>query len=158
MRRYWDSCAFLAWLQNESGRADACADTLEEAKKGEFVILTSALTLTETLWLRGGPKLGEDKARLLNGFFRRSFLRVVNVDRGVAEEAQRLVWNDDIKPKDAIHVATALRYRCPILETFDAPLVGKSGVGGLTIREPMRAAQPSLALTPPGGNDGQEAD
>lgn len=153
MSRYWDSSAFLAWLQNEADRADACNDTLMEARKGNFIILTSALTLTETLWMRGGPRLGEDKARLLNGFFRRSFLRVVNVDRSIAEAAQRLVWDDGIKPKDSIHVATALRYRCSLLETFDAPLIGKSGVGGLTIREPQRAAQPGFDLAPPGRDD-----
>jgi len=143
--RYWDSCAFLAWLQNEPDRSDACNDTLEEAKQGAFIIVTSALTLTETLWMRGGPKLGEDKAKLLNAFFRKSFIRVVNVDRSIAETAQKLVWSDDIKPKDAIHVATALRYKCPMLETFDEPLIGKSGqVDGLTICAPQKARQPSL--------------
>ena len=147
MKRYWDSCAFLAWLQNEAGRADACNDTLEEAKQGAFIIMTSALTLTETLWLRGGPKLGEDKARILNRFFRRSFLRVVNVDRGIAEAAQRLVWQDDVKPKDAIHVATALRYQCAILETFDEALVGKTGLHGLTIQMPHTKSQPDLFQT-----------
>lgn len=147
MRRYWDSCAFLAWLENEPSRSDACNETLQEAKEGGFVILTSALTLTETLWLRSGPRLGEDKARMLNGFFRRSFLRVVNIDRAIAENAQRLVWENGIKPKDAIHVATALRYKCPLLETFDAPLIGKSDtIPGLTIREPQRARQASLDI------------
>ena len=147
MRRYWDSCAFLALLENEPNRSDACRETLKEAEAGGFVVLTSALTLTETLWLRRGPRLGEDKARLLNGFFRRSFLRVVNLDRVIAESAQSLVWDDGIKPKDAIHVATALRYQCPILETFDGPLIGKSGSArGLTIREPQRARQSSLDI------------
>ncbi len=148
MKRYWDSCAFLAWLQNEAEHADACNDTLEAAKTSGFIIMTSALTLTETLWLRGGPKLGEDKARILNRFFRRSFLRVVNVDRAVAEAAQRLVWHDDVKPKDAIHVATALRYQCTLLETFDAALIARTGLYGLTIRAPKRRAQGSLDLTP----------
>jgi predicted nucleic acid-binding protein len=143
VKRYWDSCAFLAWLQNEAG-AGACNDTLEEAKQGSFIIMTSALTLTETLWMRGGPKLGEDKAKILNRFFRRSFLRVVNVDRGIAEMAQRLVWQDDVKPKDAIHVATAVHYKCTILETFDVPLVGKSGLHGLIIREPQARPQADL--------------
>jgi predicted nucleic acid-binding protein len=154
VRRYWDSAAFLAWLQNEAGRVDSCHDTLEEAKQGSFIIMTSALTLTEALWLRNGPKLGEYKARLLNRFFRRSFLRIVNVDRSIAESAQRLVWQDDIKPKDAIHVATALRYKCTLLETFDEPLIGKSGLQGLTIRKPQRRAQGSLLLQTPGGKDG----
>ncbi len=96
--------------------------------------------------MRGGPKLGEDKARLLNGFFRRSFLRVVNVDRAIAEDAQRLVWNHDVRPKDALHVATAVRYSCDRFETFDASLIAKSGeVDGLLIQEPKRATQPRFS-------------
>ncbi len=95
--------------------------------------------------MRNGPKLGEDKARILNNFFRRSFLRVLNVDRAIAERAQRLVWESNIKPKDAIHVATALRYKCQMLETFDVSLIQLSGtLEGLVIREPQRARQPSL--------------
>ena len=145
MNRYWDSCAFLALIQNEHGRADACQETLTEAQGGHFIIFTSALTLAETLWMRSGPKLGEEKARILNNFFRRSFIRVLNVDRAIAERAQRLVWDGSVKPKDAIHIATALRYKCELLETFDGPLIQLSGaLEGLEIREPRRARQPSL--------------
>ena len=41
-----------------------------------------------------------------------------------------LVWKQNIKPKDAIHVATALDVGCVALETFDDPLIGKSGLLG----------------------------
>lgn len=150
LKRYWDSCAFLAWLQDEPDTSDACNDTLNEAKSGSFIILTSSLTLTETLWMRKGPKLGKDKADLLNRFFRRSFLRVVNLDRKIAEDAQLLVWDHGIKPKDAIHVATALRYDCDMLQTFDIGLLKKTGlVHGLTICAPESAKQSSLDLRAP---------
>jgi hypothetical protein len=66
----------------------------------------------------------------------------------------RLVWQDDIKPKDAIHVATALRYKCPVLETFDEPLVGKSGLHGLVIRRPEKRAQGAFLLESPREKDG----
>ena len=149
-RRYWDSCTFLAWLQNEPDTAAACYDTLKEAENGEFVIVTSALTLTETLWMRGGPRLGREKAHLLNRFFRRSFLRVVNLNRAIAEDAQSLVWDYDVRPKDAIHVATARQYQCSLMETFDRGLLSKDGeIENLAIREPRPARQPSLPFHPP---------
>lgn len=44
--------------------------------------------------------------------------------------AQVHVWEDDIKPKDAIHVATALALGANALETFDQGLIGKSGKVG----------------------------
>ena len=52
-----------------------------------------------------------------------------------------------MRPKDALHVATALLHGCPILETFDRALIAKGGdIAGLTVREPQRARQPSLEL------------
>ena len=109
---YWDAAAFLAWLQAEQGREAACRDTLDAAVRGEFLIVTSALTIAEVLWMRNGPRLSEDKADTLNRFFRRSCIRVVNVGRDTAQRAQRLVWDQSIRPKDSIHVAAALV--CPL--------------------------------------------
>lgn len=146
-RIYWDSNAFLAWLQNESGRDAACRDTLGAAQRGDFLIVTSALTIAEVLWLRGAPRLTEDKADILNRFFRRSCLRVVNVDRSIAQRAQRLVWESRIRPKDSIHLATALKHECPVLETFDGPLIARGrDFEGIEIREPRRSPQGSLGV------------
>jgi predicted nucleic acid-binding protein len=114
---YWDSDAFLGWLQAEQGKVDLCAGTLKRAELGEVVIFTSALTIAEVLWMRGAPAIPQDKADIVRRFFRRSNLRVRNVTRGIAESAQDLVWNHSIKPKDAIHVATALDAAAIALET-----------------------------------------
>ncbi len=46
---YWDSDAFLGWLQAEQGKAELCAGTLRRAEAGEVVIFTSALTIAEVL-------------------------------------------------------------------------------------------------------------
>src|SRR4051812_33125817 len=105
---YWDSDAFLGWLQAEPGKTDLCAGTLKRADLGEVIIFTSALTIAEVLWMRGAPMVPEEKAEIVRKFFRRSYLRVRNVTRAVAENAQDLVWNNGVRPKDAIHVATAL--------------------------------------------------
>jgi predicted nucleic acid-binding protein len=53
----------------------------------------------------------------------------------------------DIKPKDAIHVATAIDAKTPVLETFDDGLLGKSGKVGtppLVIRKPIPPRQGKL--------------
>lgn len=146
-KHYWDSVCFLAWLQNEAGRIDGCRDTLDRASAGQIVIVTSALTVTEVLWSKEGPRLTEDKAGILNGFFRRSYIKVVNLDRAVAQKAQKHVWNDGIKPKDSIHLATALHLQCDTLETYDDVLLNKSGqFGTLIIQRPQCKAQGSLDL------------
>lgn len=141
---YWDSVTFLALFRQEAGRVDQCAGTLERAEAGEVCIFTSALTIAECLWLRGNPKIPKNRADIVRGFFRRSFIRVRNVTRKTSELAQDLVWDSGIRPKDAIHVATAIEGRVPILETFDTGLIGKSGTGGIIIREPLGPAQSRL--------------
>jgi len=144
---YWDSDAFLGWLQDEPGKVELCEGTIERAKRGEVLIVTSTLTIAEVLWLRGGPRIAEDKAEIVRKFFRRSYVRVRNVTRMMAENAQDLVWKHGVRPKDAIHVATAIDAKCPVLETFDDFLLKKSGVVGvpaLTIRKPIPPAQTKL--------------
>lgn len=149
---YWDSDAFLAWFQEETDKIDEARGTLERALAGEVVIFTSTLTLAEVLWLRGAPKIPHEKAAIVRKFFRRSHFRLRNVTRSIAESAQNLVWFNAIKPKDAIHVATALDAGIPILETFDKDLIaqsGKVGTSSLIIRRPLRAKQPKFDLGMP---------
>jgi predicted nucleic acid-binding protein len=144
---YWDSDAFLGWLQAEPGKVELCAGTLKRADEGEVLIFTSALTIAEVLWMRGAPMIPKDKAEIVRKFFRRSYLRVRNVTRAVAEEAQDLVWNHGIRPKDAIHVATALDSGVAALETFDEQLLKKTMTLGnppLIIRKPRAPAQKEL--------------
>jgi hypothetical protein len=57
------------------------------------------------------------------------------------------VWDNGIKPKDAVHVATALDAKLTILETFDGDLIGKSVTLGnlpLVIRKPIQPRQSKL--------------
>ena len=58
-----------------------------------------------------------------------------------------MVWTQGIRPKDAIHVATALDGHVNVLETFDDGLLAKTGTIGnppLVIRKPMPPAQGTL--------------
>lgn len=144
---YWDSDAFLGYFQNESDKAELCNGTIERAKQGEILIVTSTLTIAEVLWMRNAPKITADKAEIVRKFFRRSNLRLRNVTRRISENAQDLVWNHAIRPKDAIHVATALDGGIPILETFDTDLIkrtGSIGTPGLIIRAPIASKQGKL--------------
>jgi len=146
-RIYWDSDPFLGWFNNESGKSDRCDELIRRAERGEVIILTSALTLAECLWMRGQAKVPRDKAEIVQKFFRRSYIRVYNVSRKLAENAQFLVWENGIKPKDAIHVATAIHLSADALETFDTDLVRKSGTVGdplLKIRLPEPPRQGKL--------------
>lgn len=152
--RYWDSNAFLAYFQEEAGRVDSCEAVLEAAERGTILLVTCALTLAEVLALRGKPRIAptpEMKATV-TAFFKNEYVSVQNISREVAELARDLVWDHGVKPKDAVHVASALVVEAPIFETFDKPLIRKSGKLGappLIIREPPPPAAPGLPLGVP---------
>ncbi|PHS38664.1 MAG: PIN domain-containing protein [Robiginitomaculum sp.] len=144
---YWDSATFLAWFQEDQGQFELCQSTLDKAKNGEVIIVTSSLAIAEVLWLRGQQKIPKNKAEIVQKFFRRSYIRVVNVTRKLAHEAQDLVWDNDINPKDAIHVATAISLDVTAFETFDKKLLNKAGNIGtknLIFRKPIAPIQGKL--------------
>jgi len=146
---YWDSDAFLGWFQEDAGKVDLCRYTLERARNGEVLIVTSTLGIAESLWLRGQGKIPKNRAELVKKFFGRSYIRTYNVTRKIAQDAQDLVWDKGIAPKDAIHVATALSLGIPILETFDKGLLkhsDKLGTPPLIIRKPLEPKQGSLDI------------
>lgn len=139
-RIYWDSDTILAWFQKDKGKYESCKSTLQRAQHDDVIIFTSTLTIAEVLWMRSQPKIPEEKATILQNFFRSSYIRVVDVTRNIAHSAQDLVWDNNIRPKDAIHVATAISANVKILETFDKRLIKKSGKIGkptLLIRAPV---------------------
>lgn len=140
-QRYWDSATCLAYLLGEEGRVDDCQLVLDAAEDGKLEIVISTLTIAEVLALRGRAPIPVERADLVRRFFRRRFFLVADVTRFIAEQARELVWAHGVKPKDAIHVATALDAGVPYLDTFDGGLVTKSGqVGG----------DPVLAIVRPG--------
>jgi len=134
--RYWDSDCFLALLKKEQGRIPACRSVIKRAASGEFLIVTSALTLAEVLNLKGRPPLPSNIRDEVTNFY---FIYVHNVTRRLAEDARNLVWDAQVDPKDAIHVATAIQSSIPLLNTYDSKLLARNGVigaSGLKIVEP----------------------
>ena len=133
--RYWDSCVILGWLKAEPEKLIECEAGIRLAERGELTIITSALTITEVLKLKGDPPISKADREKVRGFFENDYIAIYDVDRTVAEKAQDVLWDHGVKPKDAIHVATALLTAQNIaieqLDTFDEPLVQRSGqVGG----------------------------
>lgn len=150
---YLDACVFLAWLKDEQGRADVIASLFDDATKGNIKILTSALAIAEVLNIQGFkspiPKEQRDAVRML---FANEWIIPKGVSRRIAEIAQELVWEYGVKPKDGIHVATAMVYGIPILYSYDDNLnkkgMLKTSYGSVNIMEPLPPAQGVLGLEP----------
>ena len=121
---------------------------LVAANYGRLVIVTSALTLAEVLYAKPHPKLPKSKRADIEKFFKSPFITVQNVTRMIAEEARDIVWETSIRPKDAIHVATAIHTKANVLNTFDGLLLSqntKLGDPPLRIEKPHEPGQ--LGLT-----------
>ena len=158
---YWDSDPFLAYLIGETAnnRLMRCEATLAQAKAGRIRIVTSALTLAEVIYLKGSPKIPFEQDEMIRDFFLNEWIIVHTVDRQIAESARMFVWKHLVKPKDSIHVATALRAKAEVLETFDGPLISRSGLLGtppITIAEPMNPL--SVGLYEDYAEEGDDGD
>jgi len=140
--RYWDACVFLAWLKRESDKVGQCEAAIREAEAGKLVIVTSTLTLAETLYLvKGEMPVSAETRKKLRDFFENEYILPVELDRLTAERAQDVIWDHSVRHKDAVHVATALVWREILnieqLDTFDGPLATLSRkIDGLRIGEP----------------------
>lgn len=75
-RRYWDSDAFLGWLPNEQDKAPKCEGVLKAAEAGQLQIVTSALTLTEVIRLKGKPRLPRTEEDRIRAFFEHDWIVV----------------------------------------------------------------------------------
>jgi len=142
---YWDSNCYLAYLMQESGRAEKCRTTLELLESNEIYIVTSCLTLTEVLWVRGGEKIKpESRQKVIDAFEHPNILKY-NLTQKIAEQSRELVWDHNIKPKDSIHLATALNSNAEFLETFDNELLSRNKeFKQITIRQPLLPDAPEF--------------
>ena len=143
--RYWDACCFIGWLKAEPDKVPECRTVIGSAERGELKIVTSSLTLAEVLRLKGKDPIPAADAHKVRGFFRNPYIVLYDLDRTIAESAQDVVWNQGVKPKDAVHVATALAASgvagIEQLDTFDGNLIALSGQMG---NPPLVIGRPNL--------------
>jgi predicted nucleic acid-binding protein len=145
---YWDANMFHALFGKEAGRVDLCERIEKAARDGGVDIYTSTITFVECVWVKRilDPtgklnKLSPQHEQVLREYFMRSYIRPINCDRRIAESARSLLWQyPALKPKDAIHVASALSQPIDFMHSFDdddlVKLDGKIGNPPLKIKHP----------------------
>lgn len=155
-RYYWDACVFIAGIASEPGRIEVVAQLLEDAAAGRCLIATSSLTITEVAFgvgekeaQRGDPAKEAAIDALWNTT---SPVKLVEVDTLIAAEARRLIRDarfnsgHSLRPPDAIHLATAMRFGVTEVHTYD-DWQRFSVLTGQTIREPAVAQGTLFAAT-----------
>jgi len=120
---YLDADAIIAWIKGESRNGIPCKPIvdhiLREAERGTFRIGMSTLLIAEVHKPRHSSSLNPVQDDYLIRFFQRSFFDVIEVDRDIAESANRFCRQFGIYPNDAIHLASALRLDCDVLLSWD---------------------------------------
>ena len=145
-RRLWDSSVIIGYLAGYQDLQQTCSQIIQQAERGETEILVSQMAVVETAYLKG--KSDEDSESLIREFFGREYVIPVNVDSPVSAIAQGLVRkyrsNPGIRPPDAVHLATAIHWRIPVMETTDNRLTRFDRLEGsppVSVREPLYDGQ-----------------
>ena len=112
---YWDSCLFLAYVNEEPNRVEVVSTLLESSAAGELTIYTSDLSRVEVSFSVNereqgslNPEVEAQIASLWDG----EVADMVEFNVGIAELASTLIRESvargrSLKPYDATHLATA---------------------------------------------------
>lgn len=147
IRRYWDSSCFITLLNDEEGAED-CERILDDAKEGKTLLCVSPMTQVEVIRPRGSAHpLPKDAKEEIQAFFENDYVKWHIIDRTIASKSQDLCWEYQLHPRDAIHVAVALRLECDLLESFDPHMLrchGKIKGSSMAIQKPKWVGQPDM--------------
>jgi predicted nucleic acid-binding protein len=143
---YFDSCLFIELLQQSNrDRFDACEALHEQAKSKKLLIVTSAATIIEVNKLPETASLPEEQSKKILAFFEHSYIVIRNLDRQVAEYAHDCTRTCGLLPLDAIHVATAVVNKVPVLYSYDRAQGRRSGL----LRHNLKIGSPPLRIEEP---------
>ena len=141
-RRLWDSCVIIDYLVGRTEVAESCLNIIEQAERGEIEIVVSALATIEVAYLQGFDD--QDSEAKIREFFGRSYIIPAAIDVRVASLARDLIrkykLGPKLKPPDAAHLATAIQWGVPVIESTDPDLLrldGREGVPPIMIRRPL---------------------
>ena len=143
-RRVWCSCTIIDYLKGAE-RAHPCIEIINYMRKGVQEVVTSVIAEGEVAYL-GNAIPHETAERMIKEFFGRPYIVRAPFDRFMAEDVRRLIrTHQGLTSLDAAHIATALRWKIPLLETFDTRLLSLDRAEGnppLAIREPKWSMGP----------------
>lgn len=126
--RYWDSNAFLGWLNQVPSQFGILDSIIQDGRASRVRLVTSTVTYAEVFYTNASPT--DAQVTAIKELFGQSWIVPVQLDRPTAELARELLFvfakNDGLKPPDAIHLASALQAKAlggaQCFDTFDRNL------------------------------------
>jgi predicted nucleic acid-binding protein len=150
---YWDSCVFIAAIQQETARYAVLEAIIADAKDGKVVIVASVLVRAEVAKLNQSTECLPDQVHRIAAFFENDFIELRDTTEAIAAEAASIHRAHNLKIMDALHVATAIHTPCRVFHTYDGT-TRKPGrtkaylleLDGKIGRPPLRIIQPQSPL------------
>lgn len=106
---YLDSNVFLyAIIEKEKEMAGRCSLILSEVASGSLEACTSALTWDEVVWATRKHMNAADAVQKGREFVGFPNMDMIDANRLIISEAQNIMEKHSLKPRDAIHAASAL--------------------------------------------------
>ncbi|MCL2359802.1 type II toxin-antitoxin system VapC family toxin [Candidatus Bathycorpusculum sp.] len=119
---YVDSNIFLypvLYSKEADPRVNKASEILKNIAKGELLAFTSVLTWDEVVWVvrkTMGITEAQSQGQKLLGFLN---LQFIEVDENILSQAQGLISKYSLKPRDAIHIASAINQKLELMISDD---------------------------------------
>lgn len=154
LRIYWDADVWLSYINGEGGRLPTLDAILADSSSpnGEIELYTSEMSEVEVAFAKAEQDkkaIDSDVERQIDALWDDSeTLKVVEYHHTIGIEARKIIrmgmekgWQ--LKPMDAIHLATAKFLGVSEFHTYDKRLLKYSSEVGFPIVEP-RTSQPRM--------------
>ncbi|RLI71552.1 VapC toxin family PIN domain ribonuclease [Archaeoglobales archaeon] len=115
---YLDSNVFVYATLYKGELAKKAEEYLRKASDGDFVAFTSSLTWDEVVYAVRKVAGVEESIEIGKLMLKIPFLKFLEVNHTVCEEAQKIIEKYKVMPRDAIHAALALKY-CDVIVSND---------------------------------------
>jgi predicted nucleic acid-binding protein len=146
---YLESSVFIALIKGEVintiDRGEIAQHILDDASADRWTIFTSTFTLAEVIKARNRPLLTPAEEKRIDDFFKHEYIKLVILDREVAELARKLARSHGLRPPDAVHLASAVKASADELLTWDQnhfPI--NTTIEGVTIKLPYWFGQTKM--------------
>lgn len=134
---YWDACVFIDYIQKEPSRIAILESIVEEARREQLLLVTSALSMAEVAFAEGERppgSLSAAKLKTIDDLWEdRSMILLVEFSSVIAIEAREIIRQGfaekrRIQASDAVHLATARNMGVADFHTYDKELLEWDGV------------------------------
>jgi predicted nucleic acid-binding protein len=148
-RIYWDSCVPLSYLNDDPERVPTIEELFKQARAEEIELLTSSVSRVEVAFIqseKASGALDAEAEKAIEAFWSPgSPIKTVEFYDLIGDSAKALIrkgieqgWGN-LKPMDAIHLATAQRLAVSEMHSYDERIKKWSGHLGFPITDATTA-------------------